>query len=259
MGASSGISILLDFHSAPGSQSGNENTGCDLGADSMTYWDTDWNKNLSLQAIEAMAKICADKGSTCWGISLLNEPYSPWTGQGISRDSLKSFYVDAIQRSRVHLASGVPILINDWPDWIGSYWKSQASTFKRAGYGKIAFSTHFYQWAHTTDLASAEREFDGNFKSVQDFQSSTGFDLIITEYAFNSHGSGGDDDPFDYNGLAEYFVHRFDDVGKGSMVWNFDSYWSAWGPVDHADKVGQKSIDWKNIFQGSRGDKDVIV
>lgn len=251
--ASSGIKVLLDLHGAPGSQSGNSNTGCDLGADENTYWDTDWNKQLSLQSIEAMAQICADKGSACWGISLLNEPYSPWSGRGISRDSLKNFYVDAIRRARVHLGSDVPILINDWPDWIGSYWKNEASTFKGAEFGKVAFSTHFYQWDQTTDLASAERKFDGNFNSVQDFQSSTGFDLIFTEYAFNSHGSGGDDDPFDYNGLADYFVHRFDDVGKGSFVWNFDSFYSAWGPVDHADKVGQRPIHWKTIFHTSPG------
>jgi hypothetical protein len=161
--------------------------------------------------------------------------------------------VDAIQRARVHLGSDVPVLINDWPGWISSYWKHEASTFNGAEFGKVAFSTHFYQWDQTTDLASAERAFDGNFDAVQDFQSSTGFDLLFTEYAFNSHGSGGDDDSFDYNGLAEYFVHRFDDVGKGSFIWNYDSYYRAWGPVDHADRVGQKPINWKTIFETSPG------
>jgi len=246
--ASSGLKVLLDFHSAPGGQSGNENTGCDLGGDSNTYWDTDWNKQLSLQSIEAMAEMCSSKGSTCWGMELLNEPYGP-NGQGISRDSLKSFYEEAIRKARQHLALEVPLVIMDWPDWIASYWKGHASTYSDySTYGKIVFSTHLYQWIDTKDLQSAIHAFDGNYNDVKDFTSATGFELIFTEYAFNSHGSGGDDDYFDYNGLAQYFVHHSDEVGRGSMVWNFDSYWSAWGPVDHATKVGHSQIDWKNIF-----------
>merc|ERR1712070_82351 len=182
------------------------------------------------------------------GMELLNEPYGP-NGQGISRDSLKSFYKEAIRKARQHLSLDVPLVIMDWPDWLASYWKGHASAFNNyATYGKIVFSTHLYQWADTSDLQTAIHEFDGNYDAVQDFTSSTGFELIFTEYAFNSHGSGGDDDYFDYNGLAQYFVHRSDEVGRGSMVWNFDSYWSAWGPVDHAEQVGHSRIDWNNIF-----------
>jgi len=64
----------------------------------------------------------------------------------------------------------------------------------------------------------------------------------------NNHGTGGaNDDAFDYNSLANWFVHQFNQHGIGSMVWNFDAGPCAWGPVA-ADKVGKRPIEWKTIF-----------
>jgi aryl-phospho-beta-D-glucosidase BglC (GH1 family) len=250
-----GLKIMLDLHGAPGAQAGNAFSGCDVGGDSVYYWETDWNKQLSVQAVEAMARICGEKGSTCWGLELLNEPFG-YNHQGLSRDSLKAFYVDAIAAARKHIAMDVPVVIMDWPDWLASYWRSAApATFSEAQHGKVVFSTHMYQWPNPpeTDLSNAERLFNGNFNDADSFTSATGFELIFSESAMNSHGSGGSDDNFDYHGFAQWFVQQGDSKGAGSIVWNFDSYWAAWGPVNQ-QQVGNSFVDWSSIFA-----KDTVV
>jgi len=247
--STSGMKVLLDLHSAPGAQAGNAFSGCDIGGDSVTYWDTDWNKQLSVQAIEAMAKICASHGGSCWGIELLNEPFG-YNQQGISRDTLKSFYLDAIAAARKHLARDVPIVIMDWPDWLASYWRYHApSTFSESQHGKIVFATHFYQWPNpwATNLNDAKALFTWNFNDVDAFTSNTNFEVMWTEWALNNHGGGGSDDYFDYNGMASWCVGQFESKGIGSFVWNFDSYYSSWGPVN-SPQIGNSFIDWKNIF-----------
>ena len=76
-----GLRVLPDLHSAPGGQSGNECTGCDQGPTDAVFWflesDGSLGRNtvLAQNAITEMAKLCASKGDTCYGIELLNEPY----------------------------------------------------------------------------------------------------------------------------------------------------------------------------------------
>ena len=55
-----GIQILLDLHGAPGSQSGESNTGCSFkyNGNGNFYWDSDWNKLWTKNALIAVAKIC---------------------------------------------------------------------------------------------------------------------------------------------------------------------------------------------------------
>lgn len=244
-----GLKVLLDFHGAPGGQSGNENTGCDLGGDENAFFNTAWNYKLGVQAVEAMAKICASKGSICWGITLLNEPYSPGSG-GLSRDALAAFYQNAIAAARQHMSADSPIIVMDWMYWIQNYWESRArSLFGDSG--KIVFASHFYE-GQAFDLQSAKRTYNGDLNGARDFIASTGFELVVTEYALSNHGDGGSSDYFPYGDMARWLVDEFDQLG-GSIVWNFDSYYSAWGPVDKADHVGSGSVPWKEINAGMRG------
>merc|ERR1712217_774141 len=67
------------------------------------------------------------------------------------------------------------------------------------------------------------------------------------EYSLNSHGSAGSDDDFDYNSFTDWFVHQCDLSSVGSIVWNFDSFYSAWGPVNHP-RIGNSIVKWKNIW-----------
>ena len=38
------------------------------------YFDTTWNMQLALEAIDEMAERCAEAGDVCFGIQVLNEP-----------------------------------------------------------------------------------------------------------------------------------------------------------------------------------------
>ena len=77
------IWVLLDLHGAPGSQNGDSHSGCTIGG---VYWDTEWNKLWTKNAVVALADICGESWN-CYGIELLNEP-----GIDINRDSLISYY-----------------------------------------------------------------------------------------------------------------------------------------------------------------------
>mmetsp|Transcript_899 Transcript_899/g.2562 ORF Transcript_899/g.2562 Transcript_899/m.2562 type:complete len:637 (-) Transcript_899:66-1976(-) len=243
-----GLKVILDLHSAPGGQSGNENTGCDLGRDSEFFFPTNpgtpgWNTRLGIHAVGAMAKICASHNETCYGIEVLNEPYG-----GIERDTLARFYVDAIKEARGHLHETKPIILNEWPFWL-FYWKNVK--FNYSDFGRVLFSTHLYQFPEDpiTDMQEARNQFSDHLEMVRDFFLDTGYEVMVSEYALNSHGSGKeDDDAFDYNSLANWFVHQFNQIAIGSIIWNFDSYYSAWGPVC-ADQVGQSVVEWKKIFR----------
>ena len=114
---------MLDLHGAPGSQSGESNTGCSFkyGGNSNYYWDTDWNKLWTHNAVVKLAEICKEKGDTCYGVELLNEPAFP--GGGIDRNHLRDFYHGAISASRdAGLPKDKPMIIMEWgPHWDESW------------------------------------------------------------------------------------------------------------------------------------------
>lgn len=280
-----GLQVLLDFHAAPGGQTGNQDCGCDLGTKPIGvdmrkiytpgFFDNDWNRKLSVRAVEAMANICASKGSVCWGIEFLNEPYGPLpksvaalpnigpisaaapleaiVGKTamLSRDSLRDFYLEAISASRKHIAEDVPIVLMDWTYWLKTYWSPQAKNLF-SDKGKILFSTHFYplRFDQTLDLESAKADISAE-QSLNDafnFAKSSGFELLVTEYALSGHGSGEASDRFPYANLTRWLVDNMDRLA-GEMVWNFDAKYNTWGPVESADDLG---VPWREIY-GVRG------
>ena len=265
--AAVGLSVIMDLHSAPGGQSGNQNTGCYMGAENHYFFaGNQWNpyfntRNLELgvQAIERMAEICASAGATCAGIELLNEPCCAWgTGQfprgeredwstvRAPRDDLSLFYKWAITAARRHMSSDTPIFIMDWTEWIDTFWKPRArSLFQDAG--NIVFSSHIYEMTPPTyDLQSAQDAYSIDLGLVLDFKRQTGFDVVITEWTLGGHGGANSSDHFPYADFTRWLVRQFDRLG-GSMIWNFDSYFSAWGPVDNEPSSG---IPWKSINSG---------
>jgi len=252
-----GLRVLLDLHGAPGGQSGNAFTGCDQGA-GQAFFDTAWNRALAVQAIEAMAMICARHSASCFGIELLNEPAGS-TGPGlepekeISRLTLQSFYRDAIEVARRHVHWDVPLVIMDWPGWL-PWWKDQ-EVFSYAAHGRIVFSTHtYYLDAFMTGQEETRQYFaSGDIAKIADFYLHSRYDIMVSEYALNNHGSGSAlDDAFNYNSLENWFVNQFNQYGMGSMLWNFDAgeMMEAWGPVT-VERLGASPIDWKKIFTGT--------
>jgi len=299
----SGLRVLMDLHSAPGGQSGNQCTGCDQGPTNAIFFFGESEKNINdaVQAVKVMAEICAEKGDTCYGIELLNEPHNadrdakhsddiikdlasckmtdkPCRGlnfmftdaqlaniEGLISDFvlstvsnkatspivqtkyrtfLRDFYVKAIKVARTHLDEDKPIIIMDWPGWLD--WWQHHGNFPYKDFGRIVLSTHVYEFWATSSLQDAKNTLQRSLDTLRNFSLKTDYDLLITEYALNSHGSGQGDDMFDYNSFADWYAHQLSQMGIGSMIWNFDSYWPAWGSVAYG-KVGNSYLDWQAI------------
>ena len=74
------IKVLLDLHGAPGSQNSEIHSGCVVNSDDggpvkpEHYFDTIWNMQLAVAAIDVMAERCAEAGDVCFGVQVLNEP-----------------------------------------------------------------------------------------------------------------------------------------------------------------------------------------
>jgi len=237
------IRVLLDLHAAPGAQADKSFTGCNPGFGNM-FFDTDWNRQLSVQAIEAMAILCQSKGADCYGLELLNEPDTR-----ISRDHLLTYYTTAIAAARKHLPPDKPLMIMEWPDQL-SWWKDR-KPFNYAAHGRILFSTHVYpaEGADTIDQQAARNAVSPNLAGIKDFHLGSPYPLVVTEYALAGHGSAMPEDSFDYNSLASWYINQFNQFGAGSMVWNFDAKTDmpSWGPVA-APKVGSRPVDWGVIY-----------
>lgn len=252
-----GLTVLMDLHGAPGGQSGSQGTGCGMGKLHVRHFPSvpaavGWNTMLGVLTIEAMAKICADHGSTCFGIELLNEPYDPGLGKH-SRHHLQSFYHRAILSARKHLDKDKPLVIFEWAPRMW-YWRHQRNWFTQEIYGRVMFSAHLFHYPHppATTQKAARGSFHKSIRAVSDFAFHTGYDVLITEYALNSHGDGSISDHFDYNGFTDWFIHQIDQFAIGSMVWNFDSIYPAWGPVAEAQIGSGKPVEWHRILKDRR-------
>merc|ERR1719343_1324220 len=109
------------------------------------------------------------------------------------------------------------------------------------------FSTHIYPGGpETTEQQQARSAFANDVALVSSFHNSGPYEIFVSEYSLAFHGAGDGRDPFDYAGLASWFVHQLNQQGAGSMLWNFDGA-GAWGPVSHS--VGSAgAVPWAAIF-----------
>jgi hypothetical protein len=245
---SRGLTVLMDLHSAPGGQSGNECTGCGQPKDEDFYFGTGWNAEYGVKAIEQMATICASKGKTCWGIELLNEPVGawPWVKQ-IDRNFLSSFYKDAIKAARKHIPTK-PIVIQDWAPQLHHFWKDKQSEFSPAEFGNILFATHLYESHSGSGIDVVKQSYSQDLGFARDFVSSTGRELLVTEYAIAGIGNGKSDDFFPYGELMRWVHQQLSEFSIGSHIWNFKSWggYPPWGPV--VNKCGSAGIPWSDIW-----------
>jgi len=160
------------------------------------------------------------------------------------RQLLRGFYIKAIKAARMHMDDDKPIVIMDWPPWL-EWWQDNGK-FSYKDFGRIVFSTHVYDFGLTASVQDAQKKMLRPLDILRNFTLKSGYDLLVTEYALNSHGSGQDGDMFDYNSFADWYVHQLSQVGIGSMIWNFDSYWSAWGSIA-SNTVGNSQMNWPAI------------
>jgi hypothetical protein len=243
-----GLQVLLDLHGAPGGQADNSFTGCDQGNGNY-FLHTSWNKELYVLVIEAMAKLCARHGDTCYGVELLNEP-----GDQLQRDMLAELYKRAILAARAHLPVDKPLVIMDWTKWL-EWWKKHEH-FSYEVHGRVAFATHVYELANQAPKKSpsqrlARESYTGDMKKIKDFFMHSKYDIFVTEYTLAGHGHG-----FDYTNFAAYLVNQFSSQAGGSFVWNFDAapWMLPWGLVSAAKKPDNADaawVDWSRVFQGN--------
>merc|ERR1712198_831732 len=116
------IKLFPELHGAPGSQNGEIHSGCVTGAENNGkpehYFNTDWNKEIAVDAIGRMAEKCQEYPNVCCGIGVLNEPQPSGNGASPNDDELHQFldryYDEAIMRVRDTMAWDVPVVLFSW-------------------------------------------------------------------------------------------------------------------------------------------------
>ena len=94
--------VLLDLHGAPGSQNGQDHSGCSKAE----AWDHPDNQRLSREAIRAMAERYG-RHSNLWGFELLNEPSDFYSHN--NHQLLLAFYKDSYAIIREHSDEAVVV------------------------------------------------------------------------------------------------------------------------------------------------------
>jgi hypothetical protein len=249
-----GMKVLLDLHGAPGGQAYNAFTGCDQGVGHFDFVQPK-SVELAVAAVEAMARICARHKDACYGIELLNEPVGTGgpldpNGELIPRENLQKYYQAAILAARKHIDLKVPLVIMEWPRWLS--WWSQKTPFSYKEHGNIIFAAHlYYMGPDLVDQQESRWAFEADLSSVAEFHLHSRYEIFVSEFGLNSHGSGvPEDDYFDYNSFANWFVHQSNRFALGSMVWNYDGP-GAWGPVANKGTLGAVPIEWNQIFSST--------
>ena len=200
------LKILLDFHGAPGSQSGESNTGCSFKYknrnwwekklnESYFYWDTEWNKQWSKKAVVELAKICQLKGDTCYGVEILNEPATPvpLPFTGINRDHLRDWYQETMLAARQEggLDMNKPLMINEWaPHWF-TYWQGNFKKwFPESEYGKTQVDIHIYDFG--SSIEKEEMQWSA-FDLPMVAKIAEEVPVFIGEFTLSTHGGMSDD------------------------------------------------------------------
>ena len=145
------IKVLLDLHTAPGSQNGFDNGGIT----GQLEWHKDQkNIDLTVEKLELISQTFSNYPSF-EGIEVLNEPH--WT---TDLKLLQTFYIQAYEAIRRHTDKLVVFHDAFRPD--DSSWKP---FFQSYAFENIAFDLHLY---HCFDPKVTERDFNGHIDAVQE-------------------------------------------------------------------------------------------
>lgn len=150
-----GLKILLDLHTAPGSQNGFDNGGL---SGVVTFGQDEKEVEFVLSVLERLAERYG-KRPGLWGIEPLNEPLTEGIydafqvekrypardpkmashNKPISFSFLEDFYTRAYERIRPHLAADKVVLLHD-----GFSLLRWENFFKKSGFANVALDTHQY-------------------------------------------------------------------------------------------------------------------
>lgn len=246
-----GLKVLLDLHGAPGGQSVNQCTGCATSCEGdgcpsdRYYFFTARNRKVAVAAVVELAKLCQAFRSSCYGVELLNEP-APTTpfgrkssreasdGDRGSRDFLLEYYAEAIHAARTlgGLDLSAPLVIMDWPTWLGSYWADHALGLNQSiplpGAGQLQFETHIYSPYQAKYLWELEAFAAPMFELVRRFTASTRMLAFIGEYALVNIAP-----PLQLEQVADWWYEQASASHEGMLglsIWNYDGP-KGWGAV----------------------------
>ena len=127
--------VLLDMHGAPGSQNGQDHSGCNKA----TEWDLPENQKLSREAIEAMATRYGNHPNL-WGFELLNEPSVSYSQD--KHELLAQFYRDGYNIIRKHSDEAI-VVFKELFSQLYASWKDE---MREPNYYNVVMDWHLYDW-----------------------------------------------------------------------------------------------------------------
>lgn len=134
-----GLSVLLDLHGMPGSQNGQDHSGCSYSIVGQPQWTEPRNVDLSLRAVEAMAARYGSRPNLM-GFELMNEP-----SQRMSQTNhsiMRRYYEDAYRIIRRHSQSAF-VVFNELYEDCYDVWDD---VLREPEYYNVMADFHLYDW-----------------------------------------------------------------------------------------------------------------
>ena len=183
-----GMKVFLELHGSPGSQNGEIHSGCVTGPEGNGgkvehYFDTDWNKQIALNSVEAIAKKCVQFKSACWGVGVINEPQPNPNGSDEDlHNFLDTYYEEAINKARETLPWEMPVVLFSWTY---DMWRWPEERFPYILYGNVYWDTHLYTGG-ASDVNQVLSFYDSDLNGIKEFQQRQKAPVIIGEFAFSN-------------------------------------------------------------------------
>lgn len=134
-----GLSVLLDLHGMPGSQNGQDHSGCSYSIVGQPQWTEPRNVDLSLRAIEAMA-IRYGNRTNLMGFELMNEPSQRMSQTNHSL--MRRYYEDAYRVIRRH-SPATFVIFNELYEDCYDVWDD---LMREPEYYNVMADFHLYDW-----------------------------------------------------------------------------------------------------------------
>ncbi|KAI9841441.1 MAG: exo-1,3-beta-glucanase [Sclerophora amabilis] len=161
-----GLKVMVDLHSAPGSQNGYDNSG---EKKDFLGFQHDESTDVTLNVLQEMSDRYADQQDVVVAIELLNEPFGP----DLDMDKLKQFYRDGY--GKVRGKSDTPVVIHDAFEE-ASYWNGFL-TPEDDNAQNVILDHHEYQvfedekiqwpnWKHRQEVCNMQSKYQGSDKFV---------------------------------------------------------------------------------------------
>lgn len=163
-----GLTLLLDLHGAPGSQNGQDHSGCGMEAAfldarkmNVTVWDLPYhpqerdNIELALQAVGEMAARYGHR-SCLLGIEILNEPGYNFESEQSAQ--LLQYYKDAYLTIRQYSSSAL-VIVNEL---FSEFYSRSGEMLQEPNFYNVVLDMHLYNWQ------AGEKEQESNEAHIRD-------------------------------------------------------------------------------------------